>query len=77
MKKMELSLASDYVPGWTIVDAVRELFQNAVDQEVQCPDNTASWEYSDGTLRICNKKSTLTTKSLLLGSTTKAGGTIW
>lgn len=78
MKKMELSLASDYVPGWTIVDAVRELFQNALDQEVQCPDNTASWEYSDGTLLIRNKKSTLTTKSLLLGSTTKAddAGTI-
>lgn len=78
MKKLELSLASDYVPGWTIVDAIRELFQNALDQEVQQPENTASWEYSDGTLRICNKQSSLTTKSLLLGSTTKANdkGTI-
>lgn len=78
MKKFELSLASDYVPGWTIVDAIRELFQNALDQEVQCPDNKAYWEYSDGTLRISNAQSSLTTKSLLLGSTSKANdaGTI-
>ena len=75
MSKFELSLSSDYVPGWTIVDAIRELFQNAVDQEAQCPDNTASWDYSDDTLRVSNKKSTLTTTSLLLGSTSKAGDT--
>lgn len=77
MRKVELSLASDYVPSWGIVDAVRELFQNALDQETQCPDNKASWSYDakNQTLSICNKKSSLTTKSLLLGSTSKAGDT--
>lgn len=73
MSKIELSLASDYVPSWTIVDAIRELFQNALDQEAQMPDNTASWSYKDGTLKISNKASTLETKSLLLGTTTKEG----
>lgn len=69
--KIELSLASDYVPSWTIVDAIRELFQNALDQEVQMPDNKASWSYENGTLRICNKHSVLTTKTLLLGTSSK------
>lgn len=72
MSKFELSLASDYVPDWTIVDAIRELFQNALDQEAQMPDNTASWSYKDGTFKISNKTSTLTAETLLLGSTTKA-----
>ena len=73
MSKFELSLASDYVPDWTIVDAIRELFQNALDQEAQMPDNTASWSYDNGTFKISNKTSTLETKSLLLGTTTKEG----
>ena len=74
MRKIELSLASDSVPSWGVVDAVRELFQNAIDQEAQNTSNKAYWDYDDsGVLYICNAKSSLTTKSLLLGSTTKAG----
>ena len=45
MSKIELTLAPTYVPTWTLVDAIRELFQNALDQEVQNPENKASWEY--------------------------------
>ena len=71
MSKVELSLASDYVPDWTIVDAIRELFQNALDQEVQSPDNKASWSYENGTFKICNKQSALTAKTLLLGTSSK------
>lgn len=75
MKKLELTIASDYVPSWGIADAMRELFQNALDQEIQCNDNKASWEYDAATqtVSISNKKSVLTTNSLLLGSTTKYG----
>lgn len=72
MSKIELSLASDYVPSWTIVDAIRELFQNALDQEGQVPDNKASWSYDNGTFKICNKQSTLTAKTLLLGTSSKS-----
>ena len=71
MKKIELTLARDYVPSWTLVDGIRELFQNAFDQEVQCEGNTASWEYSDGVLQIRNKKSVLAAKTLLLGCSSK------
>lgn len=73
MSKIELSLASDYVPSWTIVDAIRELFQNALDQEAQFPDNKASWSYEDGIFKISNKESLLSTQTLLLGCSTKSG----
>ena len=75
MSKFELSLAKNYVPSWTLVDGVRELFQNAIDQEMQNPDNAMSFVYDwvNGVLNICNAQSTLTTKTLLLGTTSKAG----
>lgn len=75
MSKIELTLAPTYVPSWTCVDAIRELFQNALDQEAQNPENKASWEYHDDKheLVIRNAKSKLEAASLLLGQTSKAG----
>ena len=72
--KIELSLAREYVPSWTISDAVRELYQNALDQETQNPLNTMFWNYdaTTETLRVGNQHSTLSTNTLLLGATSKA-----
>lgn len=72
MTKYELSLTKDYVPDWTVLDAIRELFQNALDQETVAKDNTMFWDYSEGTFSVGNKLSILEPKSLLLGATTKA-----
>lgn len=74
MSKIELTIAPTYVPSWTYVDAVRELFQNALDQATQNPDNAASWNYDshNGVLTISNATSKLTASSLLLGQTTKS-----
>lgn len=74
MSKIELTLAPNYVPTWTLVDAIRELFQNALDQQKQNNENEASWSYDDvtGVLTISNATSKLTAASLLLGQTTKA-----
>lgn len=74
MSKIELTLAPNYVPTWTLVDAIRELFQNALDQQEQNSENEASWHYDDvtGVLTISNATSKLTAASLLLGQTTKA-----
>lgn len=75
MSKIELTIAPNYVPSWTVVDAIRELFQNALDQEKQHPSNKASWNYNPvaDTLTISNATSKLTASSLLLGQTTKDG----
>lgn len=75
MSKIELTIAPNYVPNWTYVDAARELFQNALDQATQNPDNVASWYYDSQTsiLTISNATSKLTASSLLLGQTTKSG----
>lgn len=75
MSKIELTIAPNYVPNWTYVDAVRELFQNVLDQATQNPGNVASWDYDSqtGILTISNATSKLTASSLLLGQTTKSG----
>lgn len=74
MSKIELTISPEYVPSWTYIEAMRELFQNAYDQERQNPDNVASWSYSPetSTFTISNKTSKLTAASLLLGHTTKS-----
>lgn len=74
VSKFELSLAKDYVPDWTLVDAVREFFQNALDQETTVEGNAMFWQYDEDrkVLSIGNKKSVLDVQTLLLGTTTKA-----
>jgi hypothetical protein len=72
MTKYELSLSPDYVPHWNLQDALRELFQNAIDQETQYMENEFSFSYRDNTLGICNRTSHLDPATLLLGATSKA-----
>lgn len=78
MKRFELSLSKDYVPGWNIENAIRELFQNAIDQETANMDNAMGYSFvadedcdDQGTLYISNPYSVLDTSSLLLGGSTK------
>ena len=71
--KFELTIDVNYVKGWGIAQAIRELFQNAKDEEVQNPENTAFFGYDEDTqtLTIGNKQSVLNIESLLLGVSTK------
>lgn len=69
MSRLKLSISTDYVPEWTVVDAVRELFQNALDQRSE--ENPMFHSYSDNTLTVGNKTSVLEVKSLLLGMSSK------
>ena len=74
MKKCELTISSSYVPNWTIFNAIRELVQNALDQEFVDANNTMNMQYDEDKceLTISNKNSSLTTNTLLFGSTSKA-----
>lgn len=74
MTKYELSISTGYVPDWGITEAFRELFQNALDNEIKNPENKmiCSYNEEEQTITICNKTSKLTSESLLLGSSTKA-----
>lgn len=73
MARYELSLSANYVQDWSVVEAIRELFQNALDQQVEKEDNEMFFHYSpsDQTLSVSNKASVLDIKSLLLGESTK------
>lgn len=71
--KFEMSLSPEYVPHWTMVDAIREIFQNALDQQTTNPSNTMEVRFnaSKKELLICSKESVLTRTSLLLGTSSK------
>lgn len=73
MKRYELGMSLDYVASWGIVEAVRELFQNCLDEETLDPENKMSFNYDEETeiLRIGNRKGKLETRTLLLGTSTK------
>lgn len=70
--KYELTISTNYVKDWTYIQAVRELFQNAKDNEISNPENKMSFLYQNEVLTISNKSSVLNLDSLLLGMTSKS-----
>lgn len=74
-QKFELTLTERYASSWGVQEALRELIQNAIDQETQVDGNTLSIGYADNILKISNKDSVLQKKSLLLGFTSKEDDT--
>lgn len=68
-----LPICFDYVPDWTIVEAIRELFQNAKDNQTTNPENVMFWDYNKESkvLTIGNKTSVLERNSLLIGKSSK------
>lgn len=66
-KKYELPLSVNYVRHWGIVEAVRELLQNALDS-----DSPFEFQHGKGFVRIISRGSYLPTETLVLGETTKA-----
>lgn len=70
----ELSLTENYVADWTYFDAMRELIQNGIDQEVIDKNNKFIIEYDSDreVVRLINTKSKLNISTLLLGTSTKS-----
>lgn len=72
-RRFDLGMSLDYVSEWGVIQAVRELFQNARDAQVANSDNNMFFDYNKDTqtLRIGNRNGSLTTDTLLLGVSTK------
>jgi hypothetical protein len=74
MAKIQLTIKTSYLPGWSSWEGLRELVQNGKDSETEFKAPlTVDW-YND-TVRIENEGCTLPLKALLLGHTTKADDT--
>jgi len=74
MTRFELSISPTYVPDWGLVEAIRELFQNALDQQTENPENimTYHWDIDEKCFYISSKESKLEKSSLLLGCSSKS-----
>lgn len=66
-KLYELPISPNYVGHWGVVEACRELFQNAIDSE-----SPFQYEIGDDFIKITSKYSKLEPSTLLLGTTSKA-----
>lgn len=75
MKRYELSISPNYVSTWSLWEALRELYQNVLD-EVQTNESALAifkYDRDTRTLRIGNRGSILSASTLLLGATNKEG----
>lgn len=68
MRTYSLPLAVDYVGHWGVVEAIRELLQNAIDSDSPF---VCQFDEENGFLRINSRDAKLEPKTLLLGTTTK------
>jgi len=72
--KLELTIKTDYMPGWGIWEGIRELVQNGRDAEVESDALlTVRHRKESDTLVIENEGTTLPHEALLLGHTSKIG----
>lgn len=69
-KTYPLSLARSYVRHWGLVEAIRELIQNAIDGDGD--ETPFEYAFEDHVLSITNRYASLSPSTLLLGSTSKA-----
>ena len=60
MRKYELSISADYVPEWGTTEAIREYFQNSIDEETRDSSNKMFlFKYS-----ICSYSTDLLSRNL-------------
>ena len=75
-KRIELTLSTNYVSHWTVLDALRELYQNAIDVQNENYANTIISDVTEDNGELClkigNRNVALSLNTLLLGETSKA-----
>lgn len=70
MTRHKMSLSVNYVSDWGLQEALRELFQNAIDW------GNWSWSIENGELNIVSHEAQLSNRTLLLGHSEKREGSI-
>jgi hypothetical protein len=71
LKKFILPISPGYVKHWGFWQAVRELIQNAYDQQTLDPACQVKIEYRDGMIFVITSQGKLSRASLVLGNSTK------
>jgi len=71
MARFELTISPDYVANWGFKEALREIYQNALDQQALDPTNIMTSSISSSSITIRSAKSALDKASLLLGHSDK------
>lgn len=71
--KFTLPISPEYVAHWGLWEAVREIYQNALDEQTHDPSCTAVIEYDAelNNIHIATTKGFLSPESLVLGKTSK------
>lgn len=69
--KFTLAISPNYVQHWNLWEAVREIYQNALDENSDDPSCEASIERSGDAILIRTSKGKLDARSLVLGNGTK------
>lgn len=69
---VELTSTPDYIYNWGILQSLRELIQNGVDEEKE-NGHKFSYHFREGTVTLKNEGANLTLSALLSGFTTKRG----
>lgn len=65
-------MSVNYASNWGVTDAVREIFQNALDAQTENSENKMQYWRDGNKLYVSNKNSVLKTESLLMGVSSKA-----
>ena len=68
----EIPVTEDYIPTWGIIEALRELIANGIDEQNE-NSNTFTWRWSRGTVELVNVGADMTYHALLYGYTSKRG----
>ena len=69
---IELTIKTDYLPGWGTYEGVRELVQNGRDAETEL-NAPFSVQHRGNTLCLSNTGARMPREALLMGHTTKRG----
>lgn len=73
--KINLTISAEYVNHWSVYDALRELYQNAIDRQNEDLSTTMITKRYNQVVEVGNKNTSISRNTLILGKTNKNEGT--